>query len=163
LRLTFRMAQSKEYAEKLRLAKEKLEKDNRKEAKRKRDKAKEHQRPKKTKKTALTTRRIEEPNWNDEAETAESDDGTGTSTTNSASGSENESNSHGEVAQEGSNGNHDVRDVSCSDGMASSSLTPLTFPRIAMEEVSIVVGKKLSLSQSIKAAQKFLLTGFKLS
>jgi hypothetical protein len=153
------MAQSKEYAEKLRLAKEKLEKDKRKEAKRKRDKAKELRRPKRMKKTAQTTRRTEEPNWNDEGKTAESDDGTGTSTNNSASGSENESNSHGEVAQEESRSNHDVRDVSCSDGTASSSLTALMFPRVATEKVSIVVGKKFSLSQS----NKFWSTGFKLS
>ena len=45
------MAQTKEYAEKLRLVKEKLEEANRKEAKRKRDKAKEPRRPKKHKKT----------------------------------------------------------------------------------------------------------------
>ena len=157
MRLTFIMAPTKEYAEKLRLVKEKLEEAGRKEAKRKRDKAKEHRRHKKHKKTGQATRRTVEPNWNDEGATAESDDGTGTSMNNSASCSENESNIHGEVAPEENGGNHVVRDVSCSDGTASSSLTPLEFPpRVATEKVSIVVGKKLSLSQSIKAAQKIL-------
>jgi hypothetical protein len=150
------MAQSKQYTEKIRLAKEKLKKVNRKETKRKRDQAKERRTPKKAKKAKVATRRIKEPIWKGEGTTAESDDGTGTSTNNSASGSENESNSHGEVTQEASGGNHVVKDVSCSDGTASSSLTPLEFPRVATEKVSIVVGKKLSLSQSIKAAQKIL-------
>jgi hypothetical protein len=126
----------------------------RKAAKRKKDKAKETRRPKKKPKTGQATRHTVGRNWNDEGATAESDNETGTSTNNSASGSRNKSTSHGEVAQEESNGNHNVRDVSCSDGMASSSLTPLTFPKVPTEEVSIVVGKKLSLSQSIKAAQK---------
>ena len=150
------MAQSKEYAEKLRVVKEKLEKENRKVAKRKRDKAKETRRPKKMQKTGQATRRTVEPNWNNEGATAESDNGTGTSSNNSASGSGNESNTHEEVTEEGGNSNHDVRDASCSDRTGSSSLTPLTFPKVPTEEVSIMVGKKFSLSQSINTAQKIL-------
>ena len=81
---------------------------------------------------------------------------TRTSSTDSTSGSGNISINPGEVTEEGSNGNHVPRDVSCSEETASSSLTPLTFPKLPMKGVTITVGKKLSLSQSIKAAQKNL-------
>ena len=157
MRLTFRMAPSKESAESMRLATEKLVKARKKKATRKRDGAIEKRRPTKKAKTAQATRRTSELNWNEEGATEQSDVETGTSTNNSAGGAENESNIHREVAPKENGGNHVVRDVSCSDGTASSSLTPLEFPpRVATEKVSIVVGKKLSLSQSIKAAQKIL-------
>ena len=158
------MAQTKEHAERMRLATEELVKANKKKAKRKRDRAIENRRPKKREKTAQATRRTSELNWNEEGATEQSDVETGTSTNNSASGAEDESNIYREVAPKENGGNHVVRDVSCSDGTAGSSLTPLEFPpRVATEKVSIVVGKKLSLSQSIKAAQKIWSTGFKLS
>ena len=78
------MTPTKEYAEQIRVAKEKLEKEIRKTAKRKRDKAKEPRRPKKKPKTGLATRQTVRPDWNDEGATAESDDGTSTSMNNSA-------------------------------------------------------------------------------